>query len=157
MNNTNNNGLLGALTRGMIAGAVGTMAMTLSERLEMAISGREASQVPGKVAAHLLPGRHPEAASDVGQLNSPMHWAHGISMGAARGLLHVGGGLRGPAATGAHFALLWGGDAMLYRALGVAEAPWRWSGDELVADLLHKGVYAMVTGAVYDALTGPQD
>lgn len=151
-----NNELFGALTRGMLAGAVGTIAMTLSERLEMAVTGREASQVPGEVAAHLLPGRHPEAASDVEQLNSPMHWAHGISMGAARGLLDAGG-MRGPTATAAHFALLWGGDAMLYRALGVADAPWRWSGDELAADLLHKGVYAVVTGAVYDALAGPED
>lgn len=151
----NNNDLLGALTRGMLAGVVGTIAMTISERLEMAVTGREASQVPGEVAAHLLPGRHPEVASDVEQLNSPMHWAHGISMGALRGLLDAGG-MRGSTATVAHFALLWGGDAMLYRALGVADAPWRWSADELAADLLHKGVYAVVTGAVYDALAEPE-
>ncbi len=147
----NKKDLLGALTRGMLAGAVGTIAMTLSERLEMAMTGREASQVPGEVAAHLLPGRDPGAASDVQQLNSPMHWAHGISMGAVRGLLDAGG-MRGPTATAAHFALLWGGDALLYRALGVADAPWRWTGAELATDLLHKGVYAVVTGAVYDAL-----
>jgi hypothetical protein len=152
----NSSDLFGSLTRGMLAGAVGTIAMTLSERLEMALTGREASQVPGEVAAHLLPGRHPGAASDVEQLNSPMHWAHGISMGAARGLLDAGG-MRGPTATAAHFALVWGSDAMLYRALGVADAPWRWSGDELAADLLHKGVYAVVTGAVYDALAQPDE
>jgi hypothetical protein len=128
--------------------------MTLSEHLEMAVTGRQASRVPGEVAAHLLPGRHPGAASDVEQLNSPMHWAHGTTMGAARGLLDAGG-MRGVTATAAHFALVWGGDAMLYRALGVAHVPWLWSGDELATDLLHKGVYAVVTGAVYDALTGP--
>ncbi len=37
--------------------------------------------------------------------------------------------------------------------LGIAEAPWEWSADELATDLLHKGVYAVVTGAVYDALS----
>ncbi len=52
-----------------------------------------------------------------------------------------------------HFALLWGGDAALYRALGIADAPWQWQGDELAVDLLHKGIYAAVTGAVYDALS----
>ena len=149
------NNLLGALTRGILAGAVGTIAMTISERLEIAVTGREASQVPGEVAAHLLPGRNPQVASDVEQLNSPMHWAHGISIGALRGLLDAGG-MRGSTATAAHFALLWSGDAMLYRALGVADVPWRWSADELAADLLHKGVYAVVTGAVYDALAGPE-
>jgi hypothetical protein len=130
--------------------------LTLSERLEMAITGREGSQVPGEVGAHLLPGKDPDAPSDVERLNTPVHWAHGIAMGGLRGLLDVGG-VRGTAATAAHFALFWGSDAMLYRALGVADVPWRWSGDELASDVLHKGVYAVATGAVYEALAGPAD
>jgi hypothetical protein len=76
---------------------------------------------------------------------------HGISMGAVRGALDVAG-LRGAEASVAHFLLLWSGDAALYRALGVADVPWRWEADELASDVLHKGVYAAVTGAVYDAL-----
>lgn len=138
----------------MVAGAVGTIAMTVSERLEMAVSGREASQVPGQVGAHLLPGKDPDSSSDVARLNSPVHWAHGISMGALRGALDLAG-MRGPQASVVHFALLWGGDAALYRALGVADVPWRWEANELASDMLHKGVYAAVTGAVYDALAGP--
>jgi hypothetical protein len=145
------NDLIRALSRGMIAGVVGTIAMTASERLEIAVSGRKASQVPGQVGAHLLPGRDPNVSSDVERLNSPVHWAHGISMGAVRGALDVAG-LRGPTASAAHFALLWGGDAALYRALGIADVPWRWDTDELASDMLHKGVYAAVTGAVYDSL-----
>ena len=87
-------------------------------------------------------------------MNSPVHWAHGIAMGALRGALDQGG-LRGPEASLVHFALLWGGDAALYRALGIADVPWRWDADELASDLLHKGVYAAVTGGVYDAMAGP--
>jgi len=132
-------GLLGALSRGMVAGAIGTIAMTVSERLEMAVSGREASQVPGQVGAHLLPGQDPDSSADVARLNAPVHWAHGISMGALRGALDMAG-VRGPEASIAHFLLLWGGDAALY--------------DELASDVLHKGLYAMTTGAVYDALAG---
>jgi hypothetical protein len=146
-------GLLGALSRGMVAGAIGTIAMTVSERLEMAVSGREASQVPGQVGAHLLPGQDPDSSADVARLNAPVHWAHGISMGALRGALDMAG-VRGPEASIAHFVLLWGGDAALYRALGVADLPWRWDPDELASDVLHKGLYAMTTGAVYDALAG---
>lgn len=148
------NQILSAATRGMVAGAVGAIAMTLSQRLEMSISGREASKVPGQVGAHLLPGSDATSPADVERLNAPVHWAHGITMGALRGVLDVAG-LRGAEASAAHFALVWGGDAALYRALGIAEVPWRWSADELGSDLLHKGVYAAVTGAVYDALAAP--
>jgi hypothetical protein len=142
---------LAAAARGMLAGAVGTAAMTVSERLEMSLTGREASTVPGQVGAHLLPGSDPASRTDVARLNGPVHWVHGITMGALRGVLDVAG-LQGPRASAAHFALLWGGDAALYRVLGIADLPWRWSTDELASDLLHKGVYAAVTGAVYDAL-----
>jgi len=146
--------LLPSLGRGLLAGAIGTVAMTASELLEMAVSGREASQVPGQVGAHLLPGKEPDSSVDVRRLNGPVHWVHGISMGALRALLGTAG-LRGPEASAAHFALLWGGDAALYRALGIADVPWHWDADELAVDVLHKGVYAAVTGAVYDALSGP--
>ena len=141
-----------AAARGMLAGAVGTAAMTLSERLEMAVTGRKPSTVPGQVGAHLLPGKDPDSVADVTQLNAPTHWAHGIAMGAVRGALDTAG-LHGPQATAAHFALVWGGDAALYRTLGVADVPWRWEPAEVATDVLHKGVYAAVTGAVYDQLT----
>jgi len=140
-----------AMARGMVAGTVGTIAMTLSQRLEMSLSGRERSTVPGQVGAHLLPGADPASSSEVARLNGPVHWGHGVAMGALRGLLDVAG-LHGPAASATHFALVWGGDAALYRALGIADVPWRWRNDELGPDLLSKGVYAAVTGAVYDAL-----
>ena len=145
--------VLGAVGRGMAAGAVGTVAMTVSERLEMAVSGRAGSTVPGEVGAHLVPGKDPGSDSDVEQLNSAVHWAHGITMGAVRGVLDVAG-VRGPQASLVHFALLWGGDAALYRALGIADVPWRWNSEELATDMLHKGVYAAVTGVAYDALSG---
>ena len=149
-------GAMRAAARGMAAGLVGTIAMTLSERMEMAISGRDPSEIPRQVGASLLPGKHLDRPGDVQGLNSAVHWAHGISMGALRGLLGTAG-LHGPTASAAHFALLWGGDAALYRALGVAPAPWHWSGDELATDMFHKGVYAVTTGVVYDALASTDD
>ncbi len=145
-------GILGSLVRGMVAGAVGTAAMTASELLEMSVSGREASTIPGQVGAHLLPGRDPSSAADVQALNAPVHWVHGITMGALRGALDVAG-VQGPVASAAHFALFWGGDAALYRTLGVADVPWRWEPDELASDVTHKAIYAAVTGLTYDTLT----
>ncbi len=139
-----------AIGKGMVAGLVGTAAMTLSERVEMAVTGREASDVPGQVGAKLL-GRHPETDAEKQRLSTQVHWAHGIFGGALRGVFERAG-VTGPAASVAHFAALWGGDASLYAALGIAPAPWDWEQEELAADVLHKGVYAAVTGAVYDAL-----
>ncbi|HLL69302.1 MAG TPA: hypothetical protein VK453_26845 [Micromonosporaceae bacterium] len=144
--------IVGAVGRGMIAGAVGTVAMTVTQRAEMALTDRKPSTVPGQVGAHLIPGRDPDNDADVQQLNAGVHWGHGISMGAVRGLLRAAG-LSGPAASAAHFALLWVSDVVLYKSLGIAEAPWRWTGREITTDLAHKGVYAAVTGAAYDALT----
>ncbi len=143
---------LAAAIRGMLAGAVGTAAMTLSERLEMTLTGRDSSTVPGQVGAALLPNSDADAAGDVARLNGPVHWLHGIGMGAIRGVLDVAG-MQGPPASAVHFALLWAGDAALYRTLGIADVPWRWDAQELVSDMLHKGVYAAVTGAAYEALS----
>ena len=141
------------LVRGMVAGAVGTLAMTLTERLEMSLTARPASQVPGQVGASLLPGSDPQSDADVHRLNTPVHWAHGIAMGPLRAALDAAG-IDGPTASAIHFALLWGGDAALYRALGIADLPWRWEASALATDVVHKAVYAAVTGAVYDALSG---
>ena len=139
-----------AIGKGMAAGLVGTAAMTVSERVEMAVTGREASDVPGQVGAKLL-ALQPATDAEMERLSRQVHWIHGILGGALRGVLDRAGAT-GPAASVAHFAALWGGDAALYAALGIAPAPWDWDQDELAVDVLHKGVYAAVTGVVFDAL-----
>jgi hypothetical protein len=40
----------------------------------------------------------------------------------------------------------------LENATGVGAPPWTWPRNELVIDVLHKGVYSLVTGAVADRL-----
>ncbi len=137
-----------AVVLGMATGVVGTAAMTLSQALEMKVTSREASTVPGQVGARLL-GRPDEAAPQ--QLNMPVHWAHGIAMGGLRGLL-AQTQLTPSAATAAHFAAVWGGDVVLYRTLGIAQAPWQWEPDELVTDVLHKGLYCLITGSALETL-----
>ena len=141
------NRLVGAAIRGQLAGLVGTAVMTATQRLEMARTGRPASTVPGQVGVRLL-GR-PE--QDAEGLSPAVHWGHGAAMGTVRGLLGAAG-LRGPAATAVFFTVLWSGDAVLYKALGIADWPWRWGRAALVTDLGHKAVYAATTGLVYDAL-----
>ena len=141
-----------AMTRGLLSGLVGTVAMTISEMIEMRVTGREASTVPAQVGSKLL-GVHPDGDEQMGRLNAVVHWGHGALLGATRGLMSITG-LRGLPATLGHFAAFWIGDVALYKLLGIAPAPWRWNRQELVIDVLHKGVYALVTGAAYEKLAG---
>ncbi len=142
---------LGAIGLGLLAGTVGTVALTLAEKVEMQISGRELSTVPGQVGAKVI-GRDPSADPQLTErLNPVVHWVHGISMGGVRGLLGLAG-LGSLPATGVFFLVVWGGDVLLYRALGIAKMPWSWSGPELAADLWGKGVYVVATSAAFVAL-----
>lgn len=138
-----------AVGLGLVAGLIGTVALTISETVEARLTKREASMVPGQVGAKLS-GRGEDPAA-VSRLNTPVHWAHGITLGAVCGLL----GLTplGPIwATVVFFGAVWGGDALLYRSLGLAPWPWKWEPQELVTDLFHKGVYAVVTGVAFEVL-----
>lgn len=124
--------------------------MTVSQAVEGKLTGRPPSTVPGQVGVQLLGGDKSDAVK-VRRLNPWVHWGHGIAMGAVRGVI----GQRvdsPPAATATHFAGLWSGDVLLYQALGVAPPPWEWSPQELATDVGHKGLYALVTGATYEAL-----
>ena len=143
--------ILEAVGLGLAAGVIGTGALTLAEKAEMRLTGREASSVPGQVGAKLM-GRDPGAnPSVVKRLDPIVHWGHGIALGAVRGLLDVAG--LGPvAATLVFFPIVWGGDAALYRALGIAPPPWRWTGGELGTDLFGKGVLALATSGAYIVL-----
>jgi hypothetical protein len=77
----------GFVGRGLAAGVVGTVALTIAETAEMKLTGREASMVPGEVGARLA-GRDPSTdAALVRRLNPFVHWGHGISMGAVRAAL----------------------------------------------------------------------
>jgi hypothetical protein len=138
-----------AILLGLAAGLVGTVVMTISETLESRVTAREPSTVPGQVGSKLL-GR-PLDGDSPKQLNGVVHWSHGIVMGAIRGLLGLAG-LGALAATVLHFLIVWSGDVLLYRSLGIAPMPWRWTGQELATDLFHKGIYALATGVTFELL-----
>ena len=138
-----------AILSGLAAGLAGTAAMTVSENLEMRVTGREPSTIPGQVGSKLL-GRSLDGDSPQ-RLNGVVHWSHGVAMGAVRGLLGRTG-LSASTATALHFLIVWGGDAMLYRTLHLTPVPWRWQRQELATDLFHKGVYSLATGVAFERL-----
>ena len=142
----------GVVGRGFAAGVVGTVALTIAEKAEMKLTGREPSTIPGQVGARLS-GHDPQADADlVERLNPVVHWAHGISMGVVRASLDAAGMSRRSASV-AFFPMLWGSDAALYATLGIAPPPWRWSRGDLATDLYGKGVLAFATSGAYVAIS----
>jgi hypothetical protein len=137
-----------AALQGILAGLAGVAVMTLAEKLEQLITKRPDSYVPHHTLAHLL--GLPTKPDNV-YLNWTMHWGQGILLGAVRGLM-AEKGIRGPVASFLFMNLRLLNDQTLENATGVGSLPWTWPKDEQAIDLIHKGIYAFVTGAVADSL-----
>jgi hypothetical protein len=129
------------IARGLAAGFVGTCAVTLSQRMEMAVSGRPPSDLPAQVAEGLYGisarGRQRERVAFA------MHWVNNSSSGLGR--VAVGAaGLRGAPALVATAALYLGAQTLLFARLGL-ERP-------RPVDVLHAAVWASATSAAYELL-----
>jgi hypothetical protein len=140
----------GALLRGLVAGAAGTAAMTVSSTLEMRLRRRPPSDAPAAAAGEVL-GVVPRDEAGKRRFGTLVHWAYGTSWGAARGVIGAAG-VQGLPAALLHLGLVWGAEQVVLPTLGVAEPGWRWGAAELSTDLLHHGVYAGVTSLVYELL-----
>lgn len=150
MQTTDADGTAGLVLKGLLAGVVGVTAMTLGEKLEQAVTGRLNSYVPARTLERLL--GQPEA--DRLDMNWAMHWGQGIVLGPVRALM-ARSGMRGPVGSFLFLNLRLLNDQTLENATGVGAPPWTWPLNEQVVDLLHKGVYAFVTGLAADWLVGP--
>ena len=145
---------IGAALKGLAAGVAGVAAMTLAEKIEQAFTRRPNSYVPAHTLERLgLSADRPD--SDTLRSNWAMHWGQGVLLGAARGLM-AERGVRGPFGSFLHLNLRLLNDQALENATGAGAPPWTWPTDEQVIDLVHKGIYALVTGAVCDrVIAGP--
>jgi hypothetical protein len=138
-----------AALRGALGGLAGAAVMTAGEKLEQRLTGRPNSYVPARTLARLLRLRAPD--DDRWRRNMAMHYGTGALAGTIRGVMSAAN-LRGPLASLMHTQLRLSVDQTLENATGTGAPPWTWPRDELVVDILHKGVYALATGAVTDAL-----
>ena len=141
---------IGVALRGLAAGLVGVAAMTAGEKLEQLVTRRPNSYVPAHTLERLL-GRPYKPDEERLWMNWTMHWGQGVLLGALRGLM-ARRGLRGPVGSFLFMNLRLLNDQTLENATGVGAPPWTWPIDEQVIDLLHKAVYAFVTGTVADRL-----
>ena len=128
---------------GGLAGLSGAAAMAVTARLEQLLSHRPSSYVPAHTLAHLL--GLPKPDQDRVARNLVMHFGTGAIAGVLRAVMAVSN-LRGPWASAMHANVRLSIDQTLENATGVGAPPWTWPRDELIIDLLHKTVYAFVTG-----------
>src|SRR3954470_22898886 len=141
-------GLAAKIGRGLVAGAIGTAAMTVTSTIEQKLRGREASTAPADAAMKVLgiEGFCDDRAKS--RFSNAVHWAYGTAWGVPRALLDAAG-LDPAAATAAHGAALWGSEQVMLPALGVAPPLPEWGAAEIANDALHHTVYAVVTSVAY--------
>lgn len=138
------------VTEGLVAGAVGAAAMTLVEQVEQRLTGRPDSYVPARVLERLT-GLPEQTGGRSLATNWAMHYGQAALVGVLRSAM-AHAGLRGPLASAKFGVVRLTTDQLLENATGVGAPPQTWPRGELAVDLLHKGVYAAVTGVVADAL-----
>ena len=135
---------------GALAGLAGTAAMTISSTVEARLRGRPSSDTPVKAAGVVL-GVQPTSKEAEQRFGTLVHWGYGTGWGVLRGVLDAAG-LRGPLAAAAHLGAVWAGEQIVLPATGASSPAWTWGGKEISVDLLHHGVYAAATSAVYETL-----
>jgi hypothetical protein len=136
---------------GLVAGLVGTAAMTVSSTIEMKLRGREASSAPARAAEEVLGIEKFKSDADERRFATLVHWGYGTGWGAVRGLLRATG-LSPVAATAGHFAAVWGSEQVTLPALAVAPPVTMWGGREVAIDAWHHAVYVVATAVAYELL-----
>jgi hypothetical protein len=139
-----------ALGVGILAGAAGTAAITLSQMIEMSITDRDASDTPTKAVSkvlHVKPVRKEKKPT----VTQEIHWTYGTSWGVGRGLLSYAG-LHGLPASLAHFGAVWGAELIMMPSLDLAPPVTEQKPKNVAIDAMHHAVYALVAGLVFDAI-----
>lgn len=135
---------------GVLAGVAGTAVMTLSEKLEQAVTGRPNSFIPAHALERTL-GLKTEPDQERQWMAWIAHWGLGTLPAALRGVM-AEGGMRGPLASAMFLATRMTTDETMENVTGVGKPPWSWGPKLAAIDVLHKGVYAFATGLVADKL-----
>lgn len=144
-----------AIGKGLIAGAAGTAAITLSQMIEMKITKRKPSNEPADAAEKALDIK-PETPEDKEKFSQEVHWTYGTVWGIPRGIMSLFG-LKGLPATTIHFATIYASALIVPAQLKVAPPVNEWSAKEILIDALHHAVYAVAAGLVYDAMNRGKD
>ena len=139
--------------KGLVAGFVGTAAMTVSSSLEAKLRGRQPSSAPARATAKALGIKEFEDGVAAARFNDLSHWGYGTGWGVVRGLL-AATGMSPRAATAAHGAAIYGAAQVTLPALEIAPPVVFWPKEEIAIDAFHHMVYAASSGLAYELLNG---
>jgi len=145
--------LASSIGKGLLAGFVGTAAMTVSSTLEARLRHRTASSAPARATAKVLGIKEFEDDVAKARFNDLSHWGYGTSWGVLRGVLGALR-LRPKTATAAHGAAVWGSAQVMLPALEIAPPFVFWPKQEIAIDAWHHTVYAVATGIAYELIDG---
>ena len=134
--------------KGLLAGFVGTAAMTVSSTLEARLRHRAASTAPARATQKVLGIKEFDGPIAAARFNDLSHWGYGTMWGVVRGLFGSTG-LSPRAATAAHGAAVWGSAQVTLPALEIAPPFVFWGKKEVAIDVLHHTVYTAATGLAY--------
>lgn len=151
MNDTKFLSAVAAITgKGLVAGFIGTVAITVSQMVEIKTKGRENTDAPAEAAGEVLHVKpaNKEAKAQFSQL---VHFGYGSGWGVARGLIEACG-IKGPAATILHCLAISGAAMLMLPALRVAPPVRKWDAKKIALESVHHAIYAIVVGVVYEAL-----
>ena len=141
-----------SIGKGLMAGFVGTAAMTASSTVEARLRGRAASSAPARATAKVLGIKEFEDDLAKARFSDLSHWGYGTGWGVVRGLL-AATGMSPKAATAAHGAAVYGAAQVTLPALEVAPPSIFWAKEEIAIDAFHHVVYATATGFAYELLS----
>jgi hypothetical protein len=145
------NTLASSIGKGLLAGFIGTAAITVSSSLEARIRHRAASSAPARATAKVLGIKEFEDDIAAARFNDLSHWGYGTVFGVVRGLLGATG-MPPKAATAAHGAAIWGSELVALPALEIVPPIVFWQKKEVAIDVFHHAVYVGATAIAYDFL-----
>ena len=132
----------------IMAGIAGTIAITISQMIEMKITDRKAGTGAANAVEKTLQ-IYPQPGTKK-RFTKEIHWVYGTSWGLVRGLLSAFG-INKWVATAIHFGAITGA-AMAIAPLEGQPPVKEWTSKKIGIDLLHHAVYALITGCVFDAI-----
>ncbi|MDE3190045.1 MAG: hypothetical protein KGL94_04410 [Acidobacteriota bacterium] len=158
---------LGALARGLVAGAIGTAAMTVHQEIVSKLRGADSdgqtadsqapwasAPAPARVARRILEGvfRTEVDPARIGLLTNLMHWLYGTGWGGVYGLVESTIEAR-PLRAGPLFGTaVWAGSYLQLVPMGIYEPPWRYPPATLANDLGYHLTYGVGVALGHRAL-----
>ncbi len=140
-----------AVGKGLVAGALGTAAMTVSSTLEAKLRERNPSTAPADAAKKALGIGAFQSEESKTRFSTLVHWGYGTGWGVIRGVLREAG-VPPLAATLGHFAAVWGTALVMLPLLDVAPPVSSLGKEDVGIDAFHHLVFAAATAAAYERL-----